>query len=96
MNKFAKAVILSVWLIILAILFAAIWLGTPSLWFINLPGPVWVFLTEALGATCCESAANVEVGVGLLFGFIFALAFSGLVFFVSRYIKRLTKSPGGR
>lgn len=92
MHRFTKGVLIFLWVIIFSIVFAAIWLRTPSLWFINLPEPVWSVLTNTFGASCCENVADVNVLVGLLFGLLFSLVSLGVVRIVIAVINRRTSA----
>jgi len=72
MKKSTKYFIAALWVVFGGIVFGGMWLRNPSLWFINLPDRVWEFLVDVTGASCCESAADLEAAVGLGFGVIFA------------------------
>lgn len=80
MNSKSKYVWGTSWLVFFSIAFAVLWLRTPILWFINLPKSIWKSLAIQLGETCCESMADLEIVVGLGFGFLIGL-FLMLVFF---------------
>ncbi len=74
MNKVAQSILAALWVVSFSVVFTAIWLRNPVLWFINIPESVWEVLASALGATCCESIADLEVVVGMFLGMLFAIA----------------------
>lgn len=82
------------WLVFFSIAFAAVWLRTPSLWFITSPDSAWNFLADFLGADCCESTADLEVAVGLGLGLVLASIILAMVLFIRNGMKRPTDSSG--
>jgi hypothetical protein len=84
-NKKLKFIWGVIWLIFCSVAFAVIWLRTPALWFINLPKSVWEKLATYSGASCCEDTANLEVLVGLGFGFLIGLL---LMFIFLRLVRK--------
>lgn len=85
MNKWLKRTLITVWLVVFPFVFARIWLTTSALSFINLPESVWIFLVEFFYITCCEGGADLEIVVGLFFGFVFALILLGLFLLVRKW-----------
>lgn len=96
MNKVAKAILIALWVVFFSIAFAAVWIRTPALWFINLPEPAWEFLTRLLGASCCEEVADVEALVGIIFGILFSGVLFGLAITFMKALERLTNHSSGR
>jgi len=96
MKKFVKPALIIFWLLTVSLAFAALWVRSPSLWFINLPDTAWEFLANSLGATCCESAADLELLVGTLFGLLFAIIFLILGVLLRKGVKGLTRRSSGR
>lgn len=72
--------------------FAALWVRTPALWVINLPEPAWIYLMDLFDAHCCESAADVELLVAIVFGAIFT---SLIAFTIHIVKKRLLPKDAG-
>lgn len=85
MNKWIKGTLIAAWLIIFPYAFAFVWLNTPALWFITLPKSVSVFLVRLFEVSCCEGVADLEIAVGLFFGFVFALILLGLFVCIRRF-----------
>ena len=96
MSRTVKSILVTMWIVAFSVVFAAIWLRSPALWFINLPESVWKFLTSVFGASCCESVADLEVVVGIGFGLFFALVTLGIVILSMKSCKRLTRRSSGR
>ncbi len=96
MKKFLKFAAISFWLITVSLAFAALWVRSPSLWFINLPEPVWKFLENITGATCCEGVADLEFLVGTVFGLLVALLLLACGAFLLKLTKGLTSRSSGR
>jgi hypothetical protein len=94
MKKTLRYFFIALWLVFFSIAFTAVWLRTPSLWFITIPDPAWDILASYLGANCCESAADLEVAVGLGLGLVLASIILALVLFIRKRMKRLTDSSG--
>lgn len=88
MSRVVKALLIALWIVVFSMAFAAIWIRSPILWALNLPEPAWEYLSSLFGATCCESVADLEVAVGILFGILFALIFLGLATLCSKTLKR--------
>lgn len=82
------------WLVFFSIAFAAVWLRTPSLWFITSLDSAWNFLADFLGTDCCESTADLEVAVGLGLGLVLASIILAMVLFIRNGMKRPTDSSG--
>lgn len=97
MKKLAGISALCVWLLTTTTVLAAWWLRNPDqLRFINLPESGWLYLTNLFGATCCESVANVELVVALVFGFLCASIVTLVGWLLWRHAKRLTTSSSRR
>ena len=96
MKRILKPGLIILWLLTVSLAFAALWVRSPSLWFINLPDPAWNFLADSFGATCCESAADLEFLVGTIFGFLFAIIFLILGALLLKGVKELTRRSSGR
>lgn len=88
MNMKIKYLLGVLWLFFFSVAFAALWLRTPALWFINLPQSVWESLAVQLGQTCCESMADLEIVVGLVFGFLIALVLMWVFFCIARSLRK--------
>lgn len=94
MTKAFRYLLVAIWLVMFPIAFAAVWLRTPSLWFINLPESAWHLLARMFGASCCENGADMEVIVGLAFGLVFAVALLALAVALMARLNRMThRSP---
>lgn len=87
MNRKTKYFLSVLWMMLFSVAFAAMWLRTPALWFINLPQSVWESLAIQLGQNCCESTADLETLVGLGFGFLIALSLLLIFLSVARRFK---------
>lgn len=72
-NKKIKYLCGVIWLTFFSIAFAAVWIRKPALWFINLPKSVWEILANHTDEACCERIADLEIVVGLAFGFLIGL-----------------------
>lgn len=87
MKKIALFCVIAATFIISTLGFAALWLRTPALWVINLPESAWLFLVDKLGATCCETTADIEFAVAVVFG-LFATGLLSLVLYgVYRFVR---------
>ncbi|WP_217999668.1 tlde1 domain-containing protein [Thauera butanivorans] len=81
------------WLVFFSFAFAAVWLRTPSLWFITIPDAAWNFLANASGASCCESVADLEIAVGLGLGLALASIILASALFIRKRLKDSSGSP---
>jgi len=71
--KWLKSGILAVWIILFALIISFFILRVPRLWFLSPPEKFWLYLHDALGVSCCESAADVSMAVSLLYGLLLSL-----------------------
>lgn len=93
MKKSFRVSALCIWMLGATGLLAAWWLRNPNqLSFLNLPEPVWFYLINFFNASCCESVANVELVVALVFAFVATAVVTILVLFLWQHGKRLTSA----
>lgn len=95
MKRAPKLALMALWLSLFPVLFAALWVRSPSLWFINLPAPAWAALSTAFGVECCEQGAALEFFVGVVLGFVVA-AGALLAFLVVCKKRRIAIGTGDR
>lgn len=86
-NKKIKYLCGVIWLTFFSISFAAVWIRTPALWFVNLPKSVWAILANYTEGACCERIADLEILVGLGFGFLIGF----LLMYMFLYLKSRRK-----
>lgn len=87
MKNIAVFFVIALAFAISALSLAALWLKTPALWVINLPESAWLFLVNKLGATCCESSADIELAVAVAFGAIATSLLSLLLYGAYRFVR---------
>lgn len=88
MNKWPVVLLSILWLVVISIFFAVVWLRTSWLSFIKLPNSVWDFLDMFIGYGCCESAGHVEIAGGLVLGLLFSFTALLIIFFAIKFRKK--------
>lgn len=93
MKKLASYTAFFVLLMVSSIFFAYIWFEYyEHLSFINFPESVWQFLHERTAI----NKYDLEIMVGIFFGFIFSVSVFSLALFAWVVLGRLTKRSNGR
>jgi len=73
MKTLVRIGVFCLWMVAATGALAAWWLRNPDqLRFINLPEPAWQYLLDLFRVSCCERAADVELGVALFLSFLAA------------------------
>lgn len=95
MSRYKSAILLLLQIAIGSLIFAIIWIRTPSLWIITLPDGVWRLLQDGFNASCCEGIADVEFVGGLILGAFFSIVIIVMLRIAKRLMARVQQTHKG-